>query len=88
MSAEIFGPELLIVLFLLVPVLAIWVAVDASSKPPWAYERAGQNKTLWIVLPIVGIFTCGLVTIAVAIVWFASIRPKVVAAAAGGYPSA
>jgi len=62
MSAAIFGPEILIVLVLLIPGLGIWVAVDASSKPPWAFERAGQNKTLWIVLPLVGIFLCGLVT--------------------------
>ena len=88
MSAEIFGPELLIVLFLLMPALAIWVAIDASGKPPWAFERAGQNKTLWIVLPLVGVFFCGIVTIVVAIIWFASIRPKVVAAASGGFPSA
>jgi hypothetical protein len=87
-TAEIFGPEILIVLFLLVPAIAIWVAIDASSKPEWAFERAGQNKTLWIVLPLVGIFLCGIVTIGVAIVWFASVRPKVVAAASGGYPSA
>jgi hypothetical protein len=88
MTAVIFGPELLIVLFLVIPVLAIWVAIDASGKPDWAFERVGQNKTLWIVLPLVGIFLCGLLTIGAAIMWFASVRPKVVAAAAGGYPSA
>jgi hypothetical protein len=83
----IFGPELLIVLFLVVPVLAIWVAVDASTKPDWAFEGAGQSKTLWIVLPLVGIIVCGIVTIGAAVVWFASVRPRVVTAASGGSPS-
>jgi hypothetical protein len=68
--------------FAIVPiVLGIWVAVDASGKPDAAFERAGTSKTLWIVLPIVGIFVC-LMSVIVATIWFASIRPKVVAAAA------
>jgi hypothetical protein len=82
MLAEIIGPDLLIVLLVLVvPALGIWVAVDAGTKPPGAYERSGQNKAVWIALPLVGIFLCGIVTVVSAIIWFASIRPKVVAAA-------
>ena len=85
MSAAIFGPEVLIVL-LAVTVLGIWAAIDAGTKPRWAFERAGQNQTLWIVLPLVGIFLCGLITLVAGIMWFASIRPKVMAAASGGSP--
>jgi hypothetical protein len=87
-SAEIFGPEILILLLLVVPALGIWVAIDAGSKPPWAFDRIGQNKTLWVVLPLVGIFLCGIVTIAMAIMWFASIRPKVISAPSGSSPRA
>jgi hypothetical protein len=81
--AEVIGPDILIVFgFLLIPVLlGIWVAVDAGGKPDVAFERAGTSKTLWIVLPIVGIFIC-VMSVIVAIMWFAAIRPKVVAAAA------
>lgn len=77
------APELLIVLvvILLAPVLGIGIAIDASTKPAPAFERAGHSKTLWIVLPLVGIFLCGILTVPIlAGIWFAAIRPKVVAA--------
>ena len=86
MHALIIGPGILIV-FLLLLVLPVWAAIDAGGRPAWAFERAGTNKTLWIVLPIVGIFVCGLVGIVSGIIWwsaFASIRPKVVTATSGG----
>src|SRR5262245_36193247 len=59
MNAEIMGPDILLVMLFFIPlVLGIWVAVDAGGKPDAAFERAGTSKTLWIVLPIVGIFIC------------------------------
>jgi hypothetical protein len=67
----------------LVLIFVIWALVDAATKPTWAWEAAGQNKTLIVVLLVVGIF-CGIVGIVTGIVWFASIRPKVLAAAQGG----
>ena len=83
------APELLILLviglFSIVPlVLGIWTAVDASHFPDVAFQRVGTSKTLWIVLPLVGIVVCGLVTIVAAIVWFSSYKPRVEAAAAQG----
>jgi hypothetical protein len=83
------APELLILvvigLFSIVPlVLGIWTAVDVSHFPDAAFERVGTSKTLWIVLPIVGIVACGLVTIVAAIMWFSSYKPRVVDAAAQG----
>jgi len=87
MLAEIIGPDLLIIfVLLLVPALGIGVAVDVANKPQWAFERSAQNKTLWIVLPLVGIFLCGILTVVAAIIWFASVRPKVVSAASGEMP--
>ncbi len=78
------APELLIVLVFvgLIPlILGIMTAVDAAGQPEWAFERAGTSKTLWIVLPLVGFFVCGLITIVAAIVWYSSVKPRVVAAA-------
>jgi hypothetical protein len=87
MHAEIIGPDILIVLIVgLILILPIWAAIDAGGKPGWAFERAGTNKTLWIVLPIIGIFVCGFVGIVSGIVWFASIRAKVVSAMSDGNP--
>jgi hypothetical protein len=59
---------IVILFFLLVgfaiSVLCIWAAIDASSYPEGAFDAAGTTKTLWIVLPIVGIFVCFLGIIA------------------------
>ena len=68
-------------------VLGIVVVVDANRLPETAFERAGTSKTLWIVLPLVGIFTCGGITVVAAIMWFASYKPKVARAAGDGEPS-
>jgi hypothetical protein len=75
--------ELLIIgLIGIVPlVLGIVVAVDANHFPETAFRHIGTSKTLWIVLPIVGIFACGIITIVAAILWYASYRPKVAGAA-------
>ena len=75
------APELLIVLaFLISPVFAICAAVSASRYPEAAFERAGTSKTLWIVMPLVGIAFCGIVGLVSAIVWFSSFRARVAAA--------
>ena len=70
---------ILLPFFLLWPIafiLVIWGVIDAASRPRWAWEQAGQNKTLWIVLQAVGVLFCvfGLVF---AIIYLASISPKV-----------
>jgi cadmium resistance protein CadD (predicted permease) len=79
------APELVILgLIGIVPlILGLVVAVDASRLPEAAFERAGTSKTLWIVLPLVGIVTCGVITIVASILWFASYKAKVVRATAG-----
>ena len=78
------APELLIILLIgWIPlVCGIATAVSASKYPESAFEAVGTSKTLWIVLPIVGIFACGLVTIVAAILWYSSYKPKVARAAA------
>ena len=83
------GLGLAFILIALVPLVAgIWTAVDASKFPDWAFESANSSKTLWIVLPVVGVLLCGLVALVAAIVWFTSVKPRVLAAAGrpGGAP--
>ncbi len=74
-------PGLLLLLVVLVPLIpGLVTTIDVSSRPDWAFERAGTSKTLWVVLPIAGL-VFGVVTIVAAIVWFTTVRPRVVAAA-------
>lgn len=88
MYAEIIGPDILILgVIALCFIFPVWAAVDAAGKPESAFERAGTSKTLWIVLPIVGIFVCGFVGIISGIIWFASTRPKVISAMSNGDPA-
>jgi hypothetical protein len=64
--------------------LGIWVLVDANSHPDWAWQRAGQNKMVWMIVPVVAALFCGIVTLVMAIIYFTSIKNQVVAAEAGG----
>jgi hypothetical protein len=57
MLGEIFGGDgLIILLFPISLGLALWALIDAASRPGPTFKAAGQSKTLWIILPIVGIF--------------------------------
>lgn len=69
-------------------VLVIITAVDASRHPDWAWQRSGNNKVLWIVLPIVLLLFCGFFGGIAALVYLLSIKPKVVAAEQQGGPPA
>jgi hypothetical protein len=77
------GPSELLVLLLVIGAISfmflalpIWAIVDAARRPDWQYDVTGQSKTLWIVLPAVGLFVCVPGAIVAAIVYFASVRPK------------
>src|SRR5437588_13049142 len=49
-------PGLLLLLVLLVPVIpGLVTTIDVSSRPDWAFERAGTSKTLGIVMAIAGV---------------------------------
>jgi len=76
------APEILILLMMLALfVIPIWGIVDAAMRPTEVWTATGQNKVLWIVLQ----FVLGLLG---AIIYFAAIRPKLVAATTPppGYP--
>jgi hypothetical protein len=83
MVGAVTGSGIFLVLGLAAVVLSIWALVDTLSRPAWAWEASGQNKTLWIILNIVGFFICGLV---IALIYLLAIRPKVAAAQSGGGP--
>ena len=58
---------------------------DVRRRPDWAWQEAGQNRTLWVVLTILG-FLMGMGFFAgwiIAITYFFVIRPKVALAEKG-----
>jgi hypothetical protein len=64
--------------------LGIWVAVDASKYPDWAFQRAGTQKWIYQVLAPIGGLFCGIIAIVVGIIWFSSKKAQVAAAAGSG----
>jgi hypothetical protein len=78
-----FGPlVLLLVPFFLGLALAtvgitVWGIVDAATRPEQAWQAAGQNKTLWIVLQAAGLIAMAPVGLVLALVYLLAIRPKV-----------
>jgi hypothetical protein len=66
--------------------VVIWSVVDAASRPDWAWSQSGQNKGLWIALPIVFLILCGVVGGILGLVYLLSIRPQVMAAEGRGGP--
>ena len=68
---------------LAISALCIWAAIDASTYPESAFDAAGTSKTLWIVLPIVGIFMC-VVGIIASFLWFGTYKTRVARPTRGG----
>lgn len=66
------------VFVILLPLLIIWGIVDAARRSTSAFEDAGQNKTMWVVLQVVGLFITPLGAIFSA-VYLISVRPKIAA---------
>ena len=58
-------------------VICIWALVDAASRPSAAFAAANSSKTLWIALIVVLWIFTGIVGLILAIVYLASIRPRV-----------
>jgi Protein of unknown function (DUF2516)/Protein of unknown function (DUF2510) len=85
MLEEIFGPDLLVVgAFLLISavglIITLWAIIDAAGRPSMAFTAAGTSKALWITLIAVLFFFTGVIGFILAIVYLASIRPRVKAA--------
>lgn len=66
-------PEVLILL-----IIPLAGAIDAVQKPDAAFRAAGQSKTLWIALQVVGTLVLPLGLIA-SCIYFLIVRPKVAA---------
>jgi len=55
--ADVVGPDLLVVLLILVGLaVPVWAVVDAARRPTEAFYAAGSNKTIWIVVIAVAWF--------------------------------
>jgi len=77
----IFGPDLLVVLIVLIFILgflgtSIWAIVDVASHSKEDFHSAGSSKTAWII--VIAVFTvfygCGSL---IAIYYLLRVRPKV-----------
>ena len=55
--------------------LGIIALVDATRRPDDEWDRAHQNKTLWVVLIAVGFLLC-LVGVVIDLVYLLTIRPQ------------
>ncbi len=64
--------------------LGIWVAVDANKYPDWVWERSGQNKMLWMIMPPVLGLCCGCLTLIPVLIYFLNIKKSLDTANAGG----
>ena len=84
MLGDVFGPDIfvVIVIFAVGLVIPVWAIVDAASRPSGAFAAAGSSKPMWIVLIVAGWLLTGLIGIVLAVVYLASIRPRVRAVAA------
>lgn len=68
--------------------VSIWAVVDAAKRPDWAWQAAGQNKVLWLIL-IIGVqlvlcFCCGILGVIPAVIYLLVIRKKLIEAEAMG----
>ena len=80
MEAMIFGPDLIVVLFILIILLGgpIWAVVDAASRTSSSFSAAGSSRSLWITLILVSFFVFAPISIILAFVYLVSVRPRVV----------
>ena len=64
---------------LLIPV---WALADVGAKPSAAFDAAGSSKGMWMGLIIAFWVLTGIVGLVLAIVYMASVRPRVARAMA------
>jgi hypothetical protein len=64
--------------------LTIWAIVDAFHHPEVAWRRSGLSRPLWVALLIGGWLMTGVLGLVLALVYLATVRPRLVAAARPG----
>jgi hypothetical protein len=76
---DVFGPDLLTlaIIGLVGFGIPIWAIVDAASRPSGAFSAAGSSKAMWISLIVIFWLITGIVGLILAVVYLASIRPRV-----------
>lgn len=81
------GASLIIQLVFIVIFLGIgiYTAVDANKYPDQVWQATGQNKTLFMILPIVMGLCCGIFVLIPVLIYFLSVKKKLDAAGGGGY---
>jgi hypothetical protein len=74
---------LVLVVGIAVLIAGIRATIDAANLPESAFKAAGANRSLWIILPLVGL-SLGVPGLIATVWWFARTKPKVTAAMVDG----
>ena len=67
-------------------VFFVFAIVDMARRPSYQWRQAGSNKALWVTLEIVTLLLLGLVSIIIGVLYFTTVRPRLVALERGGQP--
>lgn len=78
-AAVLYFSPAFVVIGLVALAFGIFTIVDMAKRPTWQWQRAGSNKTLWLVLEVLCLLLFGLIAIVVALLYFAVPRPRLVA---------
>jgi hypothetical protein len=80
--------EITLLVFLIIVLagllIPIWALADVGAKPSAAFDAAGSSKGRWLALIIVFWVLTGIVGLVLAIVYMASVRPRVARAMVQG----
>lgn len=78
MFGAIFGVDAIMLLFGLAGlVIPLWAIIDAAWRPSGAFMAAGSSKSLWVSLISITWLLTGIIGFVLAVVYLASIRPRV-----------
>jgi hypothetical protein len=56
--------------------VGLWAAIDAGRRPDHQFVISGENKTLWIVLPLACLGACQPAAVVAGLVYLIKIRPR------------
>ncbi len=79
MTGTIFGGDGILLLLIVVAMLIIpiWALIDAIARPSGAFAAAGSSKGMWVALIAITWLLTGIIGTILAIVYLASIRPRI-----------
>ncbi len=63
--------------------IGIWIAVDANKYSDTAWQSTGQTKMVWVVVPVLVGFCCGIFVLIPVLYYFLSVKKKLDAASGG-----